>query len=122
MTKKDFKKNSSWGDKNPYDPLEVAKNIGSLRGRGAKGNYHKTVITRIGFLVIGVVTVIGAVVLGYSSIFSMIAELRRDGIMLNQILDSVVGFILLLVSLGSLIIGIFTVKNALSREKPNRKL
>ena len=93
-------------DSSPYDPVDVAKAEGKVFGAGASGQYKKTFVTRLGFIMLGIV-LLGMGILS----FFMALEMPRE-----EWGDYVVRFFMNIMGFGGFYLGFVFIKNALKRK------
>ncbi len=93
----------------PYDPLEIAKREGGIYGVGLSGRYKHNLITRIGFILIGIIFLGISFALGNLAInrFSLNAEFSQY----------IASYIIMLGALIFFIIGILIIKRIFSKDK-----
>lgn len=84
-----------------YDPLNVAKAEGKLFGAGASGKYRKTLVTRVGFFLLGILFI------GISVVFYTFVVISPR----QEITDFVVAGIESLWALGFFWLGVKFLKN-----------
>lgn len=100
---KSFKKETL----DPLDPIEAARIRGKIYGIGASGKFKKTVITRIGFGLLGFPFLVGGVIMFFSfvSIFNTADEFA----------DVLAYFGFLAFGIVLAVLGFFLVRNAITK-------
>ncbi len=98
------KNNKKLDEGSPYDPLNVAKQEGKIFGVGLSGKYRKNFITRLGFLILGMLLFAQGLFLVTVTFFKDYAH------------GSVIIYIwYAILSLAVLLLGIMLIKNSLTR-------
>ena len=105
----------------PLDPLETAKQQGNVLGMGAAGRYKKTVLTRIGYVLIGSAFLIPGLISVVGIAYSMFQDLGRG--IPDDMPVAVALFMMIVGTVGSVaiaLLGLSIVRHAFGKKRPTK--
>jgi len=88
-----------------YDPLEIARAEGKVYSSGLKGKYKKSLVTRLGFILIAILFLGG----GFALLFSSISNFLAGENLLAVIITFYMGA-------GCTIVGLLLLKRVMARK------